>query len=397
MKNLVILATHPIQYQVPWFQMLSKRSDVNIRVLYSMLPDRHQQGADFGVPFEWDIPMFEGYVWEALENKSLSPGLGHFFGTNTPSVYATLARSRPDAVIVTGWQSWSLLQGLWACMRLKIPTIIRAESNALRKRPWWIRAAHRLLLSRFDAFLSIGTSNQKFYVDNGVDPKAIFPCRYFVDNSRIRAQYEAYVGSRLQLRSGWHIPSDSVCFLFAGKLQKKKHILDLLKAVHLACKDRREIHLLVVGTGEQMQQCEQLVKANGLPVSFAGFLNQTEMSKAYAAADCLVLPSDFGETWGLVVNEAMVCGLPAIVSDRVGCGPDLAIEGVTGAIFPFGDVSALSQQLCNMANSAIERRRMGERARAHIERFTVEAAVHETIRALDVVMEAHRRRGHNHR
>ena len=140
MKNLVILATHPIQYQVPWFQMLSKRSDVNIRVLYSMLPDRHQQGAGFGVPLEWDIPMFEGYVWEALENKSRSPGLSHFFGTNTPGVYASLAHTRPDAVIVTGWQSLSLIQGLWACLRLNIPTIIRAESNALRKRPWWIRA-----------------------------------------------------------------------------------------------------------------------------------------------------------------------------------------------------------------------------------------------------------------
>ena len=117
MKKLAILATHPIQYQVPWFQALSRRPDVNVKVFYSMLPDRQQQGAGFGVSFDWDIPMFEGYAFEALENQARSPGLARFFGTNTPGIYAHLARSRPDAVIITGWQSWSLLQGLWACMR----------------------------------------------------------------------------------------------------------------------------------------------------------------------------------------------------------------------------------------------------------------------------------------
>lgn len=393
-RRLAVLATHPIQYQVPWFQALSNRPDLSVKVFYSMLPDRQQQGTGFGVSFEWDIPMFEGYQFEALENKARSPGLGRFFGTNTPSVYAQLARSRPDAVIITGWQSWSLLQGLWACMRLEIPAIIRAESNALRKRAWWIRAAHWMLLSRFDAFLAIGAANQAFYLGNGVDPAAVFPCRYFVDNARIRAQYDACVNARAQLRAAWEIPPDSVCFLFAGKLQQKKRILDLLNALGLARRTHPNIHLLVAGSGEQMPQCEQLVGAAALPVSFAGFLNQTEMSKAYAAADCLVLPSDFGETWGLVVNEAMVCGLPVIVSDRVGCGPDLVVEGVTGTSFPFGNIEALARQLCDIAANPARRRALGEQARAHIGHYNVEAAVEGTVKALGAVLarKVHRRR-----
>ena len=61
--------------------------------------------------------------------------------------------------------------------------------------------------------------------------------------------------------------------------------------------------------------------------SFTGFLNQTEISRAYVAADCLVLPSDYDETWGLVVNEAMASGLPCIISDRCGCAPDLGNAG----------------------------------------------------------------------
>ena len=76
-----------------------------------------------------------------------------------------------------------------------------------------------------------------------------------------------------------------------------------------------------------------------------GFLNQSELPAAYASADVLVLPSDGQETWGLVVNEAMACGIPAIVSDVVGCGPDLIDPGQTGATFPFGDVAALASAI----------------------------------------------------
>jgi glycosyltransferase involved in cell wall biosynthesis len=67
------------------------------------------------------------------------------------------------------------------------------------------------------------------------------------------------------------------------------------------------------------------------------------MPSIYAAADLLVLPSDHQETWGLVVNEAMACGIPAVVSDAVGCGPDLIETGRTGAVFPLGDIAALAE------------------------------------------------------
>lgn len=385
MKKLAILATHPIQYQIPWFRALSDRPELSVKVYFSMLPDQQQQGTGFGVPFEWDIPMFEGYVWQALENKARAPSLGRFFGASTPGIYAELVRSKPDAVIITGWQSWSLLQGLLACMRLGIPTIIRAESNALRPRAWWIKVAHRVLLSRFEASLAIGAANRVFYLNNSVDSSSIFPCRYFVDNARIRAQYNACVGLREELRAAWDIPPGKVCFLFAGKLQQKKRILDLLNALRLAHAVRSDIHLLVVGTGELMDQSVQFVEAAELPVSFAGFLNQSEMPNAYAAADCLVLPSDFGETWGLVVNEAMVCGLPAIVSDRVGCGPDLVLDGVTGAIFPFGNVSELARRLVEIAADQERRRAMGVRAQERVNEYTVENAVDGTIDAFNFV------------
>ena len=119
-----------------------------------------------------------------------------------------------------------------------------------------------------------------------------------------------------------------------------------------------------------MAQARALVERERLPATFAGFLNQSEIVRAYAAADCLVLPSDAGETWGLVVNEAMACGIPAIVSDQVGCGSDLVTDGVTGATFPMGDVDALARCLIEFSADPKRLRRMG--AAAHEQRdFTL--------------------------
>ena len=78
-KKIAVVATHPIQYQVPWFQLLAAQEQVHLRVYYSLLPDQNLQGAGFGIPFEWDIPMFEGYEWEVLPSASKAPSLQGFF------------------------------------------------------------------------------------------------------------------------------------------------------------------------------------------------------------------------------------------------------------------------------------------------------------------------------
>lgn len=378
--RLGVVATHPIQYQVPWFRALAARAEVDLKVYFALLPDSAQQGVGFGVPFQWDIPMLEGYAWQALANTRSKPALGRFLGSSTPGILDDLRRDRPDAVIITGWNALPLLQALWACERLRLPRIVRGESNALRVRPPWIRVVHRVLLSRYDAALAIGRANREFFVGNGMRPERLFPALYFVDNARFAEAARNLQPARLTLRRGWGIADDATCFLFAGKLEEKKRILDLVAAVAATRHDVR-VHLLVVGSGEQLDQVKAAVAQDQLPVTLAGFLNQTMMPQAYAAADCLVLPSDYGETWGLVVNEAMASGLPAVVSDRVGCGPDLIDDAVTGAVFPFGDVGALASILRSLARDPTNLKSMGDRARDRIGHYSVENAVDGTLAA----------------
>jgi glycosyltransferase involved in cell wall biosynthesis len=384
--KIAIFATHPIQYQVPWFQRLAAQPGLDLKVYYALIPDAEQQGVGFGVAFNWDIPMLEGYDWELLANARATPGLRGFFASSTPAVYSILKKTRPDVVILTGWQSLPLLQALWACMRLGLPRLMRGEANALRARRWWVRPLHRLLLSRFQAFLAIGKANRDFYLMNGIEAGRIFASPYFVDNRRFQEQLDRAAAERQMIRASWNVPPSHTCYLYAGKLEPKKRIMDLLAAFERASQTHAALHLLVAGTGELMSEAQEFARRLRLPVSFAGFLNQTEITRAYAAADCLVLPSDYGETWGLVVNEAMACGLPAIVSDRVGCGPDLIEEGKTGAVFPFGDIGALSERLIETASDAARLKRMGDEARARIRHYSVEQAVAGTLAAIDFVL-----------
>ena len=316
--KIAIFATHPIQYYVPWFRLLAQQPDIELKVYYAMLPDKFQQGVGFGVPFTWDVPLLEGYQWECLPNGIANPALGRFFGSSTPDVYDKLLKNYPDLAIISGWNALPMLQALWACIRLRIPRIVRGDSNALKFRPWYVRILHRIFMQLFDAFLVTGKSNRDFYLQAGIAESRLFPCRHFVDNKHFISSYSTYSDQKDTLRDQWRIPAECCCFLYVGKLEPKKRILDLIEAMFLLNEHVPNVHLLVVGTGELFNQAEARALDLGVPVTFAGFLNQSELPKAYVVSDCLVLPSDYGETWGLVVNEAMVCGIPVIVSDRVG-------------------------------------------------------------------------------
>jgi glycosyltransferase involved in cell wall biosynthesis len=88
--------------------------------------------------------------------------------------------------------------------------------------------------------------------------------------------------------------------------------------------------------------------------SFAGFLNQTEISRAYVAADCLALPSDHGETWGLVVNEAMASGLPCVASDACGSAEDLVKAVDPTLVYSLGDINSMAAAIHHVIESGIE-------------------------------------------
>jgi glycosyltransferase involved in cell wall biosynthesis len=111
-------------------------------------------------------------------------------------------------------------------------------------------------------------------------------------------------------------------------------------------------------------------------VYFIGFVNQTELYRYYMSADFFVLPSGYGETWGLVANEAMNYALPLLISDEVGCTPDLIMEGINGFTFPCGDTSELGNKLDYFSEiDTVELKKMGSESFKIIQDYSIDKAL----------------------
>ncbi|MBM3965257.1 MAG: glycosyltransferase family 4 protein [Planctomycetes bacterium] len=359
---LAVVTSHPIQYQVPLWRALSANG-TNFRVWYltdhgvSLSLDR-----EFGVKFKWDIDLQSGYSHEFL-NLRMPIDMSRFRGVVLEENLATRIQSQNVThLMVEGWRYQAFWQAIKSAKQQGIHVILRGETNAIGRRGIAKRVARRLLLrpllSKVDSFLCIGTQNRRFYERQGISTSRLHSAPYSVDNDLFAKSAAELRSKRNLLRSNWGISQDALVVLFCGKFIDKKHPMHLIKAAKLLKARNPKIHLLFVGGGEQGDSLRRSLNVvfdhekGGLqesPVdsvapraSFTGFLNQSQISQAYVAADLLVLPSDQGETWGLVVNEAMASGLPAIVSDQVGCAVDLPAALDPMFVFRFGDIDALA-------------------------------------------------------
>ena len=382
--KLGILATHPIQYQAPFFRELVARDGVDLTVYYAHRPTPRQQGEGFSVAFDWDVDLLSGYTHRFLTNVSRHPARG-FGGYDTPELAAIIARERFDAFIVQGWSNRSSWQAFRACWRTGTRLAVRSDSQLPQEPlnlPKTMRQAIKRLvyphfIGRFDLCLPYGERSAEYFRHYGAQRIAVVP--HVVDNDAFARQAALAVRDRHELRRQWGIPEDAICFLYCGKFIPEKNPLDLLRAIERCCSGQyrsvaRPLYVLMAGDGPLRRQCESFALSRVLPVYFAGFLNQTRLTSAYVAVDCLVLPSS-SETWGLVVNEAMASGVPAIVSQACGCAPELIEDGVTGYTYRAGHIEDLARVLTHVASMPGQLGAMGEAARVRIAQFAIPTAV----------------------
>ncbi len=214
----------------------------------------------------------------------------------------------------------------------------------------------------FSAALYVGAANRDYFRLHGMSDDRLFYAPHAVDSARFSGALGTAAREARVWRASLGIPAESRVILYAGKFEAQKRPLDLLQAFQLARPERTV--LLFAGAGS-LEGRLRAQAANGPPVFIAPFQNQSSMPHVYAAADVLVLPSE-QESWGMVVNEGMCMGLPAIVSSHVGCARDLVVPGETGLVFPAGDVEALHAALREAFADAATLRRWGENARRKI-------------------------------
>lgn len=340
--RLGFLVSHPIQYYAPIFRELAKLCDLTVFFAHRQTA-AGQARAGYGVAFEWDVDLLSGYDSRFLANVARQPSTDAFAGCDTPDIAREIAQGGFDAFVVPGWGLRSYLQALRACRRARVPVLVRGDSQLASQRGGAVRLAKALIfprfLKRFDGCLYVGRRNREYLEHYGVPPDRLFFSPHCVDNEAFGRASDA--ARRTRPAPGEDPPRRRI--LFVGKLVESKRPLDLLRAAAQIRGHGGRIDVVFAGAGEAEAGLERAAADARIAATFHGFVNQSELPAVYAAADVIVSPSI--ETWGLVVNEAMACGVPAVVSDAVGCGPDLIEPGRTGMVFPLGDIPALARAI----------------------------------------------------
>ena len=345
---------------------------------------RGYQDKGFGVAVKWDVPLLDGYQYEFL------PALRD---NATQSVTSPISRGilkrlrgsdgRPayDLLWVHGYSTVNTMHGMLAAKSLGIPVLLRAES--------WLRDRSRTgvklrakgaffagLEQMVDGVLSIGTLNREYWQHYFGDRVPLFDMPYAVDNEFFQKKSRDAAAGRGELMAELKLEAGRKVILFASKLQHRKHcdhLLDAYKQLLAKVDCGPAPYLVIVGDGEAREDLEKA--AVGLEgVRFCGFRNQSELPRFFDLASVFVLPSRH-EPWGLIVNEVMNAGRTVIVSDDVGCHPDLITNGVEGFVYPVGDVGALMEALWKVVDTPGLAEQMGQNALARISAWGFEQDV----------------------
>ena len=388
--RVLIIASHPVQYAAPLFRLMAQHPQLDILVAYCSL-----QGAKPGFDPEfmqeivWDVPLLDGYPWVEVGNLATNARLGSFWGLVNPGLAKLITGGSVDAMIVlTGYMYASFWIALVAAKAKGIPVLFGTDAHGftpLDGKAWKVGIKQWLLPRIFglaDLVTVPSTAAFRYIHHMGIVESRIQLTPYAVNNNWWIEK--ARNADRHQVRQQWQVPPDALVVLFCGKLQPWKRPQDVLQAFAQAAVPNA--YLVFAGDGPLRSQLKEDVVRLGLSqkVLFTGFVNQSQLPTVYVASDVFVLPSEY-EAFGVVVNEAMLCGCPVIVSDQVGANDDLISPGETGMAYPVGNVQALADLLKDLLSNPEQRNSISQQAFQRICEWSPQANVEAVVQGVERV------------
>ena len=360
--RLAVLITHPIQYFRPVFAELAKQPGLELRVFFGCDHGlRSSLDPDFGVSFAWDLPANEGFPHAFMSQAPLE---------QLSRLRCALPLAWRAARSISAWQPDRVLVFAYTPVFISLSTLllkIRGQALLLRAdgtdRAFpcsWLKssikdAVLRLWYRQFRHVFPIGTDSDRHFARLGVPQPHRHPVSYAVDVDFFAHQQQRWSHQRSRLRRELGIAPTDLVLLWSAKMTPVKApflVVEALAAMQEAVRQR--LWLVAMGDGPLRQSFEaQLQPLLPGRSHFLGFCNQSEIGRGYAMADALVFPSTQGETWGLVVNEALQFGLAVIASDHPGCVADLLqLERPVpfgSSVFPNGNSEAMADAFQNFA------------------------------------------------
>lgn len=381
MKRRLVIITEIISpYRIPLFNVLSEQPGVELHVIFLAETDPTLR--------QWKVYKQEiGFSYEVLPswrkriggyNVLLNRGLGR-----------ALLAAKPDAILCGGYNYVASWRALWWARKRSVPFFLWSESNLQDIRKG--RALVELLKTEFfrqcNGFVVPGKSAAEYLLSHGIKRETMFTAPNAVDNDLFAREAAAASANDTQLRIDLALPDRY--FLFAGRFVREKGVFELLSAYSsLDGEMRQQVGLVFAGDGPRRAELE--LQASSISpglIKFVGFAQREQLAAYYALAEMLILPTH-SDPWGLVVNEAMACGLPVIVSEVAGCVPDLVTEDWNGKIVTPRHVESLSSAMRSVAGWRNESLRMGANSLKRVAEYSPRIWSKGILRMLESLGEA---------
>jgi glycosyltransferase involved in cell wall biosynthesis len=365
MKRRMVLITEIIApYRIPVFNALAACEEVDFHVIFLSETDPSLR--------QWQVYKTDIlFSYQVL--RSWRRRLGDYNLLVNGGMTKALNHLQPEVVVCGGYNYLASWQALWWARGRNIPFLLWTESNArdLRSGHAIVEFFKERFLKACSGFVVPGKASLQYLKQLGLEARPVFTAPNAVDSTFFAKTAQRAKQNSSQIRSKWGLPVRY--FLYVGRLVTQKGVFEALEAyAKLSDHTRQAVGLLFVGDGEARHRLEEKAREmNSGFVQFVGFAHREDLGAFYSLADALVLPT-YTDTWGLVVNEAMACGLPVIVSSAAGCVDDLVEDGGNGYVVPPRDVDALVRAMDSLAQNECRRAQMSARSSEIIESYSPE-------------------------
>lgn len=292
-------------------------------------------------------------------------------------IHKAILKFKPDVVNLTGYYdlaSWAIL---FYCKLKGIKTILSNESTAGdHARDKFKETIKSFIIKQFDGYFNFGTLSKNYLLELGAKASKMLVNRNCVDNIELKNIYDKHRPNRDPKQQILGIASHN--FIFVGRLIDYKNLFNFLEAFAEAQKQvNTDWGVIILGDGEQKEELQQFVQTKQIKnISFQKGVSWQQVPEYLALSDVLVLPS-YSEPWGLVVNEAMACGMPVLVSEKCGCAIDLVQSGINGYTFSPYNKGEIMTFLLKFMSQTQNLQEMGKASQQIIQEYSPENVAKE--------------------
>ncbi len=357
-RRCLVLLLEPTPYILPRALYLKRDPGLSVDLYFTFVNASQPWGTDAEAE---DVPVILDQSVSSIRRIR-----------NAIAMLWRILRGDYAAAHLAGWAHWLVRLSILACRFRGVPFAVESDTPLRNGHRDWREKLKSLLYPVWMRWITYaipgGTRQAEYFRHYGVPEEKILISHMTVDTAILQA---TETPSRCDFRKLHGIPEDQVVLLFVGRLVEQKAIDTLLAAFELSASRNETLGLAIVGDGPERGLVEAAARRFPGRLWFPGREDQQGVVSWMRSSDVFVLPSR-REPWGLVVNEAMVCGLPVIVSDACGCVDDLVTDGQNGQIFPVDEPAMLAEIMLKLVLSEDRRIKMGNSSLDRIQAWTMD-------------------------